>query len=169
MPRPPDDIRRGEPITARWLNEAKNAPPVEIRGGPGILVKRVGRDLIIEATAKKPPIGGGGAAPLFARITGATQDGSNKRWVYAGRLLTKTGAGYGGWTEGPIVTVYNLIEDPNGSTGTYGNGATQDELDAAGGTFALRRIPNGVPVPVWRVGGEYWTSYENGVGGECAS
>ena len=68
MTKRPDDIRRGDPITAQFLNESKNAPPRTIRGGRGILVKAVGGSLVIEATNKN--IQSPGPAPgYWAKIT----------------------------------------------------------------------------------------------------
>ncbi len=134
-------------------------------------------------------IGSGGveSVPFVVRITAATQDGSNKRWKYEATEVDKTTAGYGGWTDlsgGRTATgatngiyLYNLIEDQNGATGTYGNGVASTNLT---GTFALQKIPTGTRVAVLLVKTistttgsqtttteEWFTSYVNGIDGEC--
>lgn len=115
------------------------------------------------------------------RITGATEDGSNKRWTYTGLRVRKESAGFGGWVDHDDDTVYNIyntIEDQNDGV-TYGIGVTQAEIDAindagAGdGTFAVGRIPNGTRVACTRhttLEGdiEYWViNYNNAVSGAC--
>lgn len=93
----------------------------------------------------------------------------------------KTGAGYAGtWdddTADPtIYTLYSSAEKINGSSGTYGNGVSQANLDAvndSGGTFALKPVPIGTPV--FAIGMfmtdnsiEWWiTNLPNGVDGAC--
>jgi len=59
--------------------------------------------------------------PIPAKITGSTQDGSNKRWEYTATQVFKTSAGYEGWgTEGDRLTTtftcYNTAEDGNDSS-----------------------------------------------------
>jgi hypothetical protein len=108
---------------------------------------------------------------FIARISGATQDGTNKRWVYTFVELEKTSAGYNGWadkTSGRTGNCYNLIEDQNGATGTYGNGVASVNLV---GTFTVKPCPTGTRIMLHAVdaGGtaEYWFSYENAIDGEC--
>ena len=114
---------------------------------------------------------------FWAKITSNTQDGSNKRWKYAWSEATKATAGYGGWTvpsEGrsgttTIRPIYNSIEEGNGASGTYHNGVDSTNLS---GTFDILPIPNNTYVWVRTLSvadgtTEYWTSYENGVDGEC--
>lgn len=112
------------------------------------------------------------AEPFVARITGRTQDGSNKRWTYTFAELSKTSAGYGGWTDltgGRTGNAYNLAEDQNGASGLYGNGVNSANLT---GTFDLQPIPTGRRVritPAYVTDGtlEYWFEAENGIDGEC--
>lgn len=115
---------------------------------------------------------------FWAKITGNAQDGSNKRWTYAWSQATKSTAGYGGWgvlTNGLSGTtstnpIYNSIEEGNGASGTYHNGVASTNLT---GTFDVKPIPDNTYVWVRPVGlddgsVEYWTSYENGVDGNCS-
>lgn len=111
-------------------------------------------------------------ARFWARITSNTQDGSNKRWSYAITEVCKSSTGYGGWTDvsgGRTGTAYNVIEDQNGATGTWGNGVASTELT---GTFDIKPVPNGTRVLIEQViltngNAEYWFTYENGVSGAC--
>lgn len=123
---------------------------------------------------------GGNAHYVFSRtstpyidaiITGYSQDGSNKRWIYAFSEAEKTSTGYGGWaalTEGIIDNCYNRAEDINGATGLMGNGVTLPLT----GTFDLQPIPMNTPVRLDIVpvsgGVEYWFNMTNGIDGACA-
>lgn len=100
--------------------------------------------------------------PMWVLITGATQDGSNLRWVYNFSQATKATAGYGGWSAlsgGLTGTCYNGSEEINGATGLFGNGTTSANFL---GTFTIQEIPNNTPVqivavPVASTGAtEYW-------------
>lgn len=114
--------------------------------------------------------------PFTARITGNTQDGTNKRWAYSFIEVEKTVAGYSGWTDlanGRTGTVRNRLEDQNGASGTYGNGVSSLNLT---GTFDIIPIPTGTRIRVDPVSVatnsdvfsvEYWTTYANGVDGAC--
>jgi hypothetical protein len=126
--------------------------------------------------------GGGGTSLTTFRITGATRDGANWRWVYTGIIQAKGSPGYGGWGDADAVThtLYNEAENGNGSTGTYGNGVNQSDLNIANqptgfqqpGTYAIRQIPVGTivsckEVPVGAVN-EWWiVGMPNGVTGRC--
>lgn len=116
------------------------------------------------------------------RIASSTQDGSNKRWTYTAKLQAKTSAGYGGWEDDTNdtadYTLYSENEDQNGSTGTYGNGVSQANLDNINdpdGTFDLQAIPTGTRVTAKRVvvtdgTVEWWIiNLPNGVDGACPS
>jgi len=119
----------------------------------------------------------------IAQITEYAQQGSKKQWIYTGRLWSspKDSEGYASTSIlADDITIYNLTEYPNGVTGRFGNGVTQANLDAinsqdnADGTYAVQPIPIGTPVFVLRVTTasntvEYWTQYENGVDGSCAT
>lgn len=128
-----------------------------------------------------PPPAPGGTERVFT-TTGATQDASNKRWVYTGRKMgTKTGLGYSAtWSLDTVdtaeYTLYSLIEFMNGADGTYGNGVTQDDLDSAnanGGDFDLGPIPIGTLVRafiyVLEDGSQEWLidNLPNGIPGVC--
>lgn len=115
---------------------------------------------------------------FFARITDATQDGSNKRWKYSFVEVIKASAGYTGWRdkddgiEGSAVTgvfAFNGIEDQNGSSGLYGNGVESSDLT---GTFDIQPVPDGTRVFIhsrfdFDGVAEYWFTYANGVTGDC--
>lgn len=60
----PPRVSRGDVITAEWLNALREAPVINIRGGPGILVKRAGGSVVVEATREGP------LQPILAKITG---------------------------------------------------------------------------------------------------
>lgn len=107
------------------------------------------------------------------RITAATQDGTNKRWVYSMTEVYKSGVGYGQWTDTPggITTTkgYNGIEDQNGATGTYGVNIASTNLS---GTFALKPIYTGARVRAWPIVNtsnevEWWFAVSNAVDGGC--
>jgi hypothetical protein len=124
-----------------------------------------------------------GEAIIHARITGATRQGTAFKWVYSAWLTEKAagGAGYGGWaTKGGenSITLYNLAEDMNDSSGLMGNGV--DTANLAGTGLHLMPIPTGRDVRVWRVsvpttpgqlGGpvtmEYWCDVNNAIDGSC--
>jgi len=116
------------------------------------------------------------------RVTGATQDGANKRWTYTARKLgPKSGAGYAGaWADDPNdtteYTLYSINEKNNTSTGIYGNGLKQSDIDQAnlaGANYAVAPIPANVPVlaiAVFLDDGtlEWWIpNLPNGVPGNC--
>lgn len=89
------------------------------------------------------------ATPFPVKVTGATQNGTNKRWGYTGVEMEKLAVGHAGWsakTGGREATgatngvwMYNLNEQKNGASGTYGNGVSSTNLT---GTFDIQRIPN---------------------------
>lgn len=109
---------------------------------------------------------------IFARLGTATKDGSNRRWSYAFTEVIKATAGHGGWSDknaGITGTCYNMNEDQNGSSGTYGNGVAHGDLV---GTFDLQPFPSGTRVPLFRVvcaddTVEWQFSMPNGVTGDC--
>jgi hypothetical protein len=123
--------------------------------------------------------GGNGIADTFrAKITGsAFVDGNSKggRYRYAWQEVTKTVAGYGGWTVpdgGKSGTTsensaYNWCEDMNTGT-SLGNGVSTVNLL---GTYKMKPCPVNciVTMEAVNVAGnvEYWFSYENGTDGEC--
>lgn len=141
--------------------------------GPGVVHSPTGISI-------SPPAGGGaivagdGEETFTARITGNAQDGSNFRWAYAFVQVEKTSTGYGGWTDvsgGISDTLYNRIEDNNGTSGLMGNGVDTANLS---GTYAVQPIPTGTRVLVTMVRvddnpPEYWVTYANGVDGSCSS
>lgn len=116
--------------------------------------------------------------PFVAKITNATQDGSNKRWKYEFIQQQKTIAGYAGWTDVSAGVqsnttlgeyAYNFIEDQNSSAGVYGNGVDDADLT---GTFDIQKVPTNTRVLIslktaFSGVAEYWFSYENGVTGDC--
>jgi hypothetical protein len=118
-----------------------------------------------------------GPREIDALITGHSQDGTNKRWLYAWSQAKKTTAGYGGWTavtgglSGTTTSkiAYNRVENINAATGTFGNGVASTNLT---GTFDVQPVPSGTPVRLKRVvvAGvtEFWFSYESGIDGACS-
>lgn len=113
---------------------------------------------------------------IWIKITSNAQDGSNKRWKYAWSEVTKSTAGYGGWTlltggrsgTTSTSTAFNSIEDINGSSGAYGNGVTSTYLL---GTIDIKPVPTNtiIMASLVPVGNAYetWFSYANGVDGAC--
>jgi hypothetical protein len=126
--------------------------------------------------------GGGGTALATFRISSATRQGLNWRWVYTGIMQAKATPGYGGWADldATTHTLFNEAENSNGTSGTYGNGVNQSDLNAANqpvgtqqpGTYAIRQIPVGTlvsckEVPVGAIN-EWWiVGMPNGVTGRC--
>ena len=119
---------------------------------------------------------------FWAEITGsgAAGEGGTNSWTYSWKLVEKTVAGYGGWTDvSPAVTgsndAYNTIEDINTGSGTQGNGVDADNLVVVDEfTFEMQACPTGnivrmrkVVVPTDPEVTEYWFSHENGVDGVC--
>ena len=87
---------------------------------------------------------------FVAKITSSSKDGSNFRWEYSWTEQEKTALGYDGWSDktgglsgvkDTTTAAYNTIEDMNGATGTFGNGATSTNLDTADYTFAVQPAP----------------------------
>ncbi len=117
---------------------------------------------------------------IRVRIGSATQDGSNKRWKYDWTEYNKATAGYGGWSSlsggrsGHNSTwgyAYNMVEDGNGASGTYGNGVQSSNLT---GTIDIQKVPADQVIVlasiVYPLDGslpELWFSYENGIDGAC--
>jgi hypothetical protein len=67
---------------------------------------------------------------------------------------------------------YNMVENINGASGSYGNGVSSTNLT---GTLDIKPIPNNVVLRAWIVyplssGAlpELWVSYENGIDGGCS-
>jgi len=123
-----------------------------------------------------------GAEEFWIRITGHTQDGTNKRWKYDWQMVKKSTAGYGGWAAvSPAVTghsstydyAYNTVEDVNSSSGLYGNGVNSSNLTGSldiqpvvtGNLFRAYLVspatPNASSTP------EVWFSSANGIDGGC--
>ena len=107
------------------------------------------------------------------RITAATQDGTNYRWVYTMIEIYKSGDGYNQWTDvtDGIETTkgYNGVEDQNGSSGTFGVNIAFTNLD---GTFELKPLNAGCRVwarPVINSAGdiEWWFVASNQADGGC--
>lgn len=113
-----------------------------------------------------------------------TKDGSNFRWSYTWTEMAKTSTGHGGWeakeegrtgTAGDADGAFNTMEDMNGASGTFGNGATSANLDTGDYTFTVQPAPSGLLVRIWPMTffvdstetTEYWFSYANGVDGSC--
>ena len=113
-----------------------------------------------------------------------TKDSTNYRWSYTWTEVAKTTTGHAGWatksggrsgTAGGSDAAYNTMEDMNGATGTFGNGATSTNLVTADYSFEVQPAPANLLVRMWPVTftvgtteyTEYWFSYANGVDGSC--
>lgn len=108
---------------------------------------------------------------FIARVSGSSQDGSNKRWVYTFVELAQSAAGYANFTDksgGRTGDAYNVIEAANGSSGTFGNGVTSSNLT---GSLAIKPVPTGTRVMLRQFvlsgGNTFWFSYANGIDGGC--
>lgn len=70
----PNDINRGDPITARWLNAVKNAVIGMIRVGPGLTMTASGGRVVIGLARQPRPVrrGGGGGIliPVYLTVDG---------------------------------------------------------------------------------------------------
>lgn len=171
----PKPWKRGERVTADRLQQSQAMGIQRVFGSGEVTVQRIGPNVTIDV----PKRGRGGADFKPYKITGSTQDGSNKRWSYTMIEQVKTAAGYGGWTDKPgalSITGYNMIEDINTDTGTYGNGVTQASLNGPrDGDFDIQPMPNGLTVwgksVTFTVGdesiSEVWFGEPNGVDGTC--
>ena len=121
--------------------------------------------------------------PDWFKISSSTRDGTNYRWTYTAKRQVKTTAGWNGWEDSAAdtadYTLLNTAEASNDSTGTYGNGIAQANIDAAnnagngGGTFEVKPIPVNTIVwaqPLSLADGtlEWWIiGMPNGVDGAC--
>ena len=117
------------------------------------------------------------------KISSSTRDSTNYRWTYAAKRQVKTTTGWHGWLDSTAdpadCTLLNTAEVSNDSTGTYGNGITQANIDSAnnagngGGTFDVKPIPKNTIVwaqPLLLADGtlEWWIiGMPNGVDGAC--
>lgn len=176
----PQDINRGDPITARWLNAVKNAVISMIRVGPGLTLTASGGRVVIGLANKPRGIGGSRTIMQAFLITSSTKVVGERQWLYAGKRAKKLAPGHGNWSaiDGAIdEDLYNTAEDNNVGAGTYGNGISQANLDDVNfpdGTFDLQPIPNGTTVWCIRVNAgtsQQWqiVGMPNGVDGVCPS
>lgn len=112
-------------------------------------------------------------------ISSSVQDGTKKRWTYTAKKASKTAAGYDGWAASTAdtadYTLYSLAEEKNSTTGTFGNGITQSNIDAVNdgsGNFAMKPITNNTIVAACLepINNEWWIiNMPNGVDGNCGS
>jgi hypothetical protein len=87
----------------------------------------------------------GPVAQVF-KVTAATQDGSNYRWTYTGYRQAWGGAF--SWSDvGPKVTLFNLVEADNGSSGTV-SGITIGD-DGTVNTTGILPFPAGYRTMAW--------------------
>lgn len=138
--------------------------PLQLMQGPQGLVLRILPNLL------------SGDTTFWAKITGNLQDSSNFRWKYAWSEVTKTTAGFSGWTvlsggrSGTTTSKigYNTAEDMNGATGLFGNGVTSTNLT---GTLKVQPVSTGVFVKMTPILAgttqEYHFTFANGVDGGC--
>lgn len=63
-------FKPGDPIPADWLNRVRDSITASIVAGAGVVVKRAGNQIIIEATGK-----GGGGGATFRKVTATTKAG----------------------------------------------------------------------------------------------
>ena len=118
------------------------------------------------------------------KVTGSTPVAGSPttKWTYTGERITgKTTAAYGDYwtTDGVEVTMYNVAEVINTTTGRQGNGINVDTALFTDNDFDFYPIQTGTPVVVRQVAvgsgstavTEYWivgAGMPNGVDGECA-
>jgi hypothetical protein len=137
--------------------------------------KLVEKRLRLDLRGKKnPPLiaRGGGGTQIVVRITGSSQDGTNKRWSYDFIEVEQVAAGYGNWSDksgGITGTMRNLLEDQNAASGIFGNGVDSANLT---GSFDVQPIPTGTRVAIVKqvvISGvtQYWCSVANGIDGGC--
>ena len=118
----------------------------------------------------------------WARVTGATRDGSDWAWSYDTEQVYQSAPGRGPdkWTavEGGIAcsstdanlpTARNTVEEINGASGVTGGGVNVDNLP---GTYQLQPVPVGTPVLMRLTYAdgttvEYRFTTPNGVDGSC--
>lgn len=118
--------------------------------------------------------------PIWMKISASTQDSTNKRWKYTATEVEVSNAGYGNWSavdSGIVLNsgiwdyAYNVIEDINSATGTYGNGTVSTDFSTT--SYALKPVPNNVVLPMWIKWPEASTkpfmvfSTANGLAGGC--
>ena len=72
MPPMPRDIRRGDPVTAQWLNKVKNTAITDIRVGPGLSMHHSGPHVTIGLTQRQ--IIPTRDRPILAKITELNND-----------------------------------------------------------------------------------------------
>ena len=176
----PPDFQPGQRLTAEQLNELKDLIFSQISGDGLIEMHSSGGRLVIRLS---PEIMQGRTIERVFLIAGVTKDGENNRWSYsATRVGSKSGAGYDGtWNAHPTdtatYTLYSLIQFNDTTTGTYGNGVSQADIDAAnagGANFGLGPIPVGTPVRAFLQMRddhvpEWWIdNLPNGLPGNCA-
>lgn len=159
----PPPLNPGDPLYAAWLNQLRDAVLAEIVGDGDVVVRRAGSRLTVGLARRIPGVG---QTIRAFRITDATQDGSNMRWVYTGTEIYKATAGYGGWEDksGGLsgVSLYNMTEDQQtgdvtaGGTNTAGQdfpaGVTAQPIQDGTRVYAKReRLPDGT-VEWWIIG-----------------
>jgi hypothetical protein len=108
---------------------------------------------------------------FFAKLTGNSRDGGNWRWTYQFQEVSKTTAGFGGWTPlggGRSGSAFNTLESLNGASGILGNGVNTANL----GNLTPQPAPTGFVVRMYPVlvGSvpEYEFEYCNGIDGSCS-
>lgn len=115
----------------------------------------------------------GGDFVGYYAVTGSSQNGSNKRYVYSMRRQEKTATAYDGWTDvDPVedISAFNDQEEGNSSTGLFGNGVNSTNIT---GGLAFKPAPTGKGVhrvyAVTLTDGtvEYWFSHANAIDGSC--
>jgi hypothetical protein len=115
-----------------------------------------------------------GDSGRWFRIASATQDGTNYRWTFTCKRTRKATPGYGGWsdhaTDTADYTVYNGVDNPNGSTGTFGNGIAAANLGSyAPVPLGAGAIVHAISVTVESNGArEWWIDRVIQVDGACA-
>ncbi len=137
--------------------------------GPGVTFRntRDGAQICL-TRPRAPQVIETGVQLIPVKVTAATRDGANWRWVYTVRRQIKNATGYAGWVEadGEDLTAYNSVEADNGSSGTV-SGITLDTT-----VTGLLPCPTGMLVWCSRQvveGGEpeLWFSWQNVPTIEC--
>jgi hypothetical protein len=143
--------------------------PSELMGGNILSADDIVLAMLYGSDDLGVPLGivtGNFGGDYHGQIMSSTQDGTNKRWLYKIKQVSRTtGFGFSDTSGGfNNVDAYNLNELNNGASGTFGNAVSSTSLT---GTFAIKAVPNGTVVRVERWGSDWAFEIPNGVDGAC--
>lgn len=170
----PDDIEKGNVITASWLNSVKAAILSDIRGGQGIDITRQGTNVTV---ALSRPTTVNPVSEFWAKIVDSVSGFHANSYKYGWLEHTRNSAS--GWVQttngrqGTTVSGYalNSLEYYNTGTGTQGNSIDHSSTNYPSGYKLLPASGN----PIVRMYEEslpdsslaYSFQYENAEDGAC--